>query len=58
MLEDIPRKYKGLYKTARDRKHRKAAIRFHCLHCAGYNDNEVRKCTSKDCVFYPYRLKG
>lgn len=58
MLNDIPTKYKSLYKKARDGKHRKAAIRFGCLHCVSYNDNEVRKCTDKDCVFYPYRLKG
>lgn len=56
MFRDIPKKYKELY--PKSKASRKAAIRLFCLECCGYNDNEVRLCTDRECPLYPWRLKG
>ena len=32
------------------------AIRNHCLECVGYNNEEVKLCTSVRCWLYPWRL--
>lgn len=32
------------------------AIRQKCLECCGWIRPEVRKCTSKDCALYPFRM--
>ena len=32
------------------------AIRAFCLECVGYNANDVKNCTSKDCPLKPVRV--
>ena len=32
------------------------AVRLKCLECAGYRPSQVRKCDSKDCPLYFYRM--
>lgn len=31
------------------------AIKKHCLECSGYEKKQVRECTIKDCVLFPFR---
>jgi len=32
------------------------AIRANCLECVGWNNLEVKQCTSKKCPLYPFRF--
>jgi hypothetical protein len=32
------------------------AIRFFCVECMGFNDKEVKVCTSPLCPLYPFRM--
>ena len=56
MIREIPKKFQELYDKRT--KSRKAAVRSFCLECCGYDADEVRKCTDKDCPLYLYRIKG
>lgn len=53
---DVPKKYIKLYRLAMSGRSRKAAMKFFCAECVGYNPEEVELCTSRDCPLYPYRL--
>jgi len=57
-IEDVPTRYRRLYRRARAGKSRKAAIRSHCLMCCGWQYVEVQKCTARTCPLYPYRLSA
>ena len=57
-LQDVPRKYRGLYRKAWAGDSRKAAIRTFCLECVGWMPEEVRQCTAPACPLYEFRLKG
>lgn len=35
---------------------RKEAIRNFCMECMGYQQAEIRRCTSTQCWLYPWRL--
>jgi hypothetical protein len=52
---DIPKKFKKLYERARSGKSRKAAIKFGCLECCGFERNEVALCSDPFCGYLPYR---
>ena len=47
-----------MYLRAMSGKSRKAAVRVNCLMCCGWQVNEVRLCTAKNCPLYPYRMVG
>ena len=55
MPREIPKKYRGLYNKRKTS--RKAAMRFHCLECCGYQAREVTKCTDPECPLYTWRNK-
>lgn len=57
-LADCPGKYRELYRRAWSGNSRKAAIRAHCLECAGWSYCEVQLCTARACPLYEFRLKG
>jgi len=58
-LKDIPGTnqgdYRRTYKLAMSGKSRKAAIKAFCLECVGWEREEVRCCTSKNCPIFLYR---
>jgi len=55
-MKIVPRKYRKLYEKRLTS--RKAAIRYFCLECVGFDMNEVKNCTDKDCSLYKWRLTG
>ncbi|HUU83551.1 MAG TPA: hypothetical protein VM243_08610 [Phycisphaerae bacterium] len=57
-IEDVPERYRSLYRRAMTGRSRKAAIRAHCLMCCGWQSVEVEKCTARMCPLYPYRLSS
>jgi hypothetical protein len=52
----VPRKYDAMY--GRRKGSRKASIRYFCLECVGFSENEVKECTDKGCSLWRWRLKG
>lgn len=57
-LRDVPKHLRDRYVEAVTENRRKAALRLHCLECVGWQPSEVRLCTARGCVLYPYRLGG
>jgi len=55
-MREIPKKYHKLY--SKRLTSRKAAIRYACLECVGFELSEVKLCTDKDCPLYKWRLTG
>lgn len=55
-IEDIPPRYRGLYRKAMAGRSLKAAIRCHCLMCVAWSAEEVRLCTAPTCPLYRHRL--
>ncbi|MGB2985017.1 MAG: hypothetical protein WBE26_03965 [Phycisphaerae bacterium] len=56
--DDIPQRYRRLYRKAMAGRSLKAAIRAHCLMCVGWQEREVRLCMAPSCPLYPYRLSA
>jgi hypothetical protein len=54
-LEDVPPRYRKLYKKAMSGKSRKAGIRAHCLMCVALVPKEAALCTATACPLFPYR---
>jgi hypothetical protein len=54
-LEQMPRIYRAIYRSAAKGKSRKAAIHAQCLECCGYEKEEVRECTDSGCPLYMFR---
>ncbi|UCF32702.1 MAG: hypothetical protein JSV78_10250 [Phycisphaerales bacterium] len=54
----IPKSYRGIYDRAMTGRSQAAAIRAHCLMCIGWQREEVKFRTARDCPCYPYRLTG
>ena len=57
-LEQVPPKYRALYRKAWSGRSRKAAIRAFCMECVCYSPAEVERCSSPCCPLSGYRLKG
>ena len=55
-MKDIPTKFQKMYD--RRKTSRKAAIRFFCLECMGYNEKDIPGCTDKSCPLFRWRLSG
>ena len=55
-IQDVPERYRGLYRRAMTGKSRRAAVRANCLMCCGWQFVEVERCTAPTCPLYPYRL--
>lgn len=53
----IPPHLRGMYRRGLDGS-RAAAIWLHCLECVAWAPSEVRACTARGCVLYPYRYRG
>lgn len=58
MERQIPKRYRGLYQRAMNKKSRKAAIRSFCIECVGYVEKEVKDCTDSGCPLFRYRISG
>lgn len=56
--DDIPKKYRANYEAAMEGTSRKKAIRAHCLACMGWNAEEVKVCTDKECPLWRFRISG
>jgi hypothetical protein len=56
MMRNVPEKYRQMY--AKRKKSRKSAIRFMCLECLGFSEDEVRQCSDTSCSLFSWRLKG
>jgi len=54
-LSQMPKIYRGIYKSAIQGKSRKAGIHSFCLECVGYEKEEVRLCTDLGCPLYEFR---
>ena len=57
MMRDIPKKYRKLYDRAMSGRSRKAAMKYFCAECVGYQKGEIELCTDTGCSLYPYRLR-
>lgn len=55
-MKDVPKKYEKM--TARAKTSRKAAIRMCCIECMGYDEREVKGCTSPNCPLFRWRITG
>jgi len=53
--EQMPKSYRNIYEKALRGKSKAAAIKAHCLECAGWRPTEVARCTSLGCPLFPYR---
>lgn len=54
-LNQIPKIYRAIYKSAAKGTSRKAAIHSFCLECCGYEKEQVRQCTDLSCCLYEFR---
>ena len=54
-LEQMPKRYRKMYKKAMTGKARQIAVRSFCLECCGYQEREVTLCTDLGCPLYSYR---
>ena len=54
MLKEL--RVESTYKKLMAKRQRAARIRCKCLDCCCYQEAEVRKCPSKDCPLWIYRL--
>ena len=54
-LNQIPKIYRAIYKSAMKGTSRKSAIHSFCLECTGYDKEEVRLCTDLGCPLYEFR---
>ena len=55
-VEDVPTRYRGLYRKAMGGRCLKASIRCYCLMCCGWQSTEVEQCTAPTCPLYRCRL--
>jgi len=55
-VEDVPPRYRGLYRKAMGGRSLKASIRCYCLMCCGWQSTEVEQCTAPTCPLYRCRL--
>ena len=54
-LRDMPSLYRRFYLKALTGKSRRAAMKVHCLECAGWSRGEVALCESAACALWAYR---
>jgi hypothetical protein len=56
--QEIPAKYRGMYRKAVSGKSRKTAINVFCLHCMGWDHGAreaVAECSATGCPLWVYR---
>ena len=54
-LRQMPSLYRRFYLKALTGKSRRAAMKVHCLECAGWSRAEVALCESVSCALWAYR---
>ena len=54
-LRQMPSLYRRFYLKALTGRSRKAAMKVHCLECAGWSRTEVALCDSVSCALWGYR---
>ncbi len=53
--EDVPERWRNLYRRAMSGKSRQAAIKCFCIMCVAWVSPEVERCTATTCPLYKYR---
>ena len=54
-MEEIPKKYRKIYKKAVENRSKSAAIKAFCLECVCWQKNEVINCSCLTCPLYGVR---
>ena len=57
-LARVPERLRAMYREAVTKNRRQLSQRVFCCECTGWVAAEVRRCTSRGCPLYPYRLGG
>jgi hypothetical protein len=54
-MEEIPKKYRRIYKKAAESRSKSAAIKAFCLECVCWQKNEIINCSCLTCPLYGVR---